>query len=453
MINCNSAHTIYIGKHSGMPLFSRLGLISLLFLPLVSFAEITCVRNSDGSWTCSGDGGDGSSSTNGHATVCATNRTITINNTSNSGGLSYAQCLSVKQSISDLTTFSEDGDDNPSILASILLSDFQVSGGLLESDYPDIDFWSNDNYLLMQYSADALFNLVDEQTSKLLTLREISDGINCSPPSSNSSVSTNESVVCTSCSASDSGGSGGSSAGSGDCGCNCSELLQSILTEVQQTKAKINSCLEQLKALVGYVKSINSNLAYITTNNFIYANDFRTKSGSTFTLASRLSSFSQYGITSSSYTDLNWMSRVELLLASIAGASTNSITGGLSNTQSLTDGVSAATDQMTDYVNGVKDTYTTNLDGLKSLFTACKTIFPSSQPDGSLTLYDGSDWLGGSSLTVEISPTIQNGARACTGLIWCCLGLVLFISIVCGTIPIMVRFFGFIFNLFFKVLS
>lgn len=460
MTNCNSARPVYFGYHSGMPLFSRLGLISLLFLPLVSLAQITCVEQPDGSWVCSGYGGGSgqgevSTNANAHATICATNFTITISPVLD--GLSLEDSALIPRVTCEELQYYSSSYDYSSL--DYEYSSFMDSINQL-SDNPDID------YSLIQPLFQSFENVYNEayyNVAELNSINELVSSFDCSSINVETVAQTNTSVVCTQCYASNGdGGDGGDGGNSGTCSeCPCADLLTAIYNEIYTIRQKLEAQYNLLKKIHSSLTSIAKDMAYISTNNFRYANEFKTKDGYAFDLKSRYNSVFQNtnSIFGSSYSDLNWMSRVELLLMRISGVdgggSTSNGVNGISSdsVEDLKDGLEDTLDTIKDKIDSVKDTYTTNLDGLKTVFEKVKDLFNTGSPPSEITLYQGSDWLGGESLTFELSDTIVDGCRICSQLVWSCLACVIFFYIVMYTLPVMVRLVKFVFNLFFKILS
>lgn len=469
----NSAHMVYIGKHCGMPLFSRFGII-LLFVPFLAFGSVRCTDNGNGTWTCFGDSGGSGGSTivTNIVGVCTNCIQMTPAQCEQYKAYMYNaidECLNyailttgdVEYAVGTLSSVVDEGDGFNSFNSGWTMNSLTNS-----YQYPYV-WWrksGTDTVKIMQlvsannsiynYYNDGVRPSVNDSLGVLSfaqSLLEVQiDILN--------SISNNVSMLnCNECTASFGGdtGGGGDGGGSSSSSCPCSSYLATLTDKLDEVRIKVNEIAGNVSSILKYVKSISSSVSYIATNNFSYANYFKDKDGTVYDLSSRLEYFRTEGVGSSYYTSLNWMNRIELLIASLVGASSNTVASGAtsSSTQSMVDSVTSSLSSISGYANSLSSVYATNFDGIKSFFNACKQIFPYNQPDGSICLWSGSGWIGDTSLTVEISPTIMTGCRTCTSLVWCCLGLVFFFWICCYTIPLMVRFFTFIFNLFFRVLS
>lgn len=323
---------------------------------MIARADITCVRNDDGSWTCYGDGGgagDPSSNTNG--TVCATNRIVTLTRTVNSGGLSYPQCVALRSSLDSLL-------DSETINAEFeqFSEQYSTASDLIQEYLSDIKsetgYYNDDRQMAVENSVYDLYILGESCYQKLADLSDLSSTISCLPPSSTEVALTNESVVCTSCSSS---GSSGGTGGDGSCGCNCSELLQSIYQEVLSTKQILTNSFNQLK-------KINDTLTLI--KNAFYGHTGIKVTASDGSWTNIYNSGIAFGF---NYNKSNVLERIELLLYSLTSANqtgTNYLSNASYSIDDLKSSLETGFDEFQTEFQSQKQTFVEFKDKFTQLF-------------------------------------------------------------------------------------
>lgn len=245
--------------------------------------------------------------------------------------------------------------------------------------------------------------------------------------SSDSVLSSVESISCEPCQLGSSGGGGGGGGGgttSGECQAleaaqRVIEFLRSYLDDLQENVRKIKT--DVLKISDQVLPAIHKDLAFISTN-LLYATEYKTLDGVDFQmrqLDELLKQNQNQGFDFGEFGNLSWFSRVEYLLLSIAGvySRTNDL-GGVTKQKldDTYDGIAGRESSLANSVDSVSTKFESVHTSLKGFYSSFKTGIGTGNSSGTIRFF--SDWIGDNALEIQLDSTLIDGCRACTSLVW-----------------------------------